>query len=69
MTSRLVTLVGFAAIGAAAVGLELAARLSRRVCTFGDAFAAVARHRALRVLLLAAWLWLGWHVFVRMAWR
>ncbi|MGH2395065.1 MAG: DUF6186 family protein [Candidatus Limnocylindria bacterium] len=27
------------------------------------------RHRPARILMLAGWLWLGWHIFVRVDWR
>ena len=67
--TRVVTLVGFAVLAAAAVVLELVARRSPRLCTLGDALGAVLRHLPLRLLLLAGWLWLGWHTFVRATWR
>jgi NaMN:DMB phosphoribosyltransferase len=65
MTGRAVTLAGFAVLAAIAVGLEAAARRSARLCTFGQAFGWLLRHSALRLLVLAAWLWFGWHLFVR----
>jgi Family of unknown function (DUF6186) len=33
-----------------------------------DASAALARHRAVRIVLFGFWLWLGWHFFIR-GWR
>ena len=59
---------GFLAILAAAVFVELAARTTGRGPTLGRAVAAVNRSRTGRVLLLAAWLWAGWHLFVRASW-
>lgn len=62
--TRLVTLAGYAVIAAVAVGVEIAAR-RRGGTTFGDALTAVLRPWPARVVVVAAWLWLGWHVFVR----
>lgn len=64
MTSRVI-LAGYAVLAAVAVGLEVWARRSNRICTFGSALAAVLRYRSVRFLVLTAWLWLGWHIFVR----
>jgi len=66
--TRLVTLVGFALIAACALGLEVAARRSGRLATFGDALSAALRRWPVRLLLQAGWLWLGWHLFVRVEW-
>jgi hypothetical protein len=68
MTSRVITLAGFAVITASALALEVAARRSSRLCTLAEALAVVLRHRPMRILLLGAWLWLGWHLFVRVEW-
>lgn len=67
--SRAVTLIGYAVLLAAAVGLELAARRWRRSATFAEALTAVLARRSSRLLVLAGWLWLGWHLFVRVDWR
>ena len=67
--TRLVTLLGYGLIAACALGLELAARRSARLATFGQALDMMLRRPAIRVALLAAWLWLGWHLFVRVDWR
>ena len=66
--SRIVTLIGFAVIAMSAVALEIAARRGGSV-TFGDALGRLVRPRPVRLLVLAAWLWLGWHLFVRVDWR
>jgi len=66
--SRLVTLIGYALLVAVAIGLEIAAR-RRGSGTFGDALTLTLRWRPARVVLLTAWLWLGWHLFVRVHWR
>lgn len=65
--SRTVTLVGFAVLVAAALAVEVVARRRRGVPTLGAVADAVTRRVAVRVVLLAGWLWLGWHLFVRVA--
>jgi Family of unknown function (DUF6186) len=65
--SRAVTLIGYALLVVAAVSAEVAAR-RRASGTFGDALTFAMRYRPARLVLLAAWLWLGWHLFVR-AWH
>ena len=66
--TRAVTLAGYALLVAALAGLELTGRVWHRTSTLGGAVAALARRRAGRWLLLAGWLWLGWHLFVRANW-
>ena len=63
--SRGLTLAGFAVIGVALAAYQLTGVLGRRTATIGDVVALVARRRTGRALVLAGWLWLGWHVFVR----
>ncbi len=67
--TRSVTLVGYAIAVLCAVALEVAARRTGRFATFGAALARVSRRWPARVLVQAAWLWLGWHLFVRVDWR
>ncbi len=67
--TRVVTLVGYAVLALWAVGLELGARRSGRVATFAQALDAALRRRPVQAALLAGWLWLGWHLFVRVEWR
>lgn len=59
---------GYLTIFVAAVAVELAARGTGRWPTLGEAVAAVNRFRTGRAILLAAWLWAGWHLFVRASW-
>jgi Family of unknown function (DUF6186) len=66
--SRLVTLAGYVVVLAAALAVEVDAR-RRSGATFGDALALVLRPWPVRVAVVAAWLWLGWHLFVRVDWR
>ncbi len=63
--SRTTTLVGYGLIAVAVGGLQLASLVWRRTATLGQAASVVASRRASRWLLLAGWLWLGWHLFVR----
>lgn len=69
MTSRTVTLAGYAVIAMVAVGFEVMARRSTRLATLADAVALAFRHWPYRVLLQGGWLWLGWHLFVRAHWQ
>jgi hypothetical protein len=65
--SRTLTLLGYAVVAAGALALQVAGR--RGLCaTFGEALSAAVRRWPVRLLLVAAWLWLGWHVFVRVDW-
>jgi hypothetical protein len=66
--TRAVTLAGYAVLVIAAISLELTAR-GRGRATFGDVVALSLRRRPVRLTLLAAWLWLGWHLFVRVDWQ
>lgn len=62
--TRTVTLLGYAVLVVAAAGLGVAAR-RRGSGTFGDALTLAMRYGPVRFVLLAGWLWLGWHLFVR----
>jgi Family of unknown function (DUF6186) len=65
VTTRAVTLVGFGAIvGAAVVWTWIAAR-DRRWASLPEAWDALCRRRLVRIALVVAWIWLGWHLFAR----
>lgn len=64
-----ITVGGYVLVVVIAIGLELAARRTPRVVTFGEVLALALRRRSVRLLLQAGWLWIGWHVFVRVEWR
>ena len=63
--SRTVTLWGYAVLAFAVVAYQLAGVVSRRTVTLGQALRRVTRVPAGRIILLAGWLWAGWHTFVR----
>jgi hypothetical protein len=66
MSTRAVTIIGFVAVIAALVTLEI---LGRRkigsVPTLGEWLGYIMRPRSGRALIMAGWLWLGWHFFAR----
>jgi hypothetical protein len=66
MITRIITIVGFAGVVAFMVALELLARRpGSRIPTCGQWFGYLMRPRIGRILVLLAWLWLGWHYFAR----
>jgi len=65
MTSRTATFVVWGVLAAVLVATELFAITTRRIPTVGAWIRTLVRNPAVRVVLLAGWLWLGWHFFVR----
>jgi len=66
MSDRTITVIGFIGIIAVLVGLEILARRKiGRIPTLGEWLGFVMRRPAGRALILAGWLWLGWHYFAR----
>lgn len=66
MTSREITVAGFAALAALAVVLEaLARRPGSRIPPLGVAIRRVMSTRSGRVGVVAGWVWLGLHFFAR----
>jgi hypothetical protein len=63
--SRTATLWGYAILAGAAVAYQATGLLLHRTATFGQALRRLTRIPAARPLVLAAWLWFGWHTFVR----
>ena len=63
--TRTITIGGFLLLAAAIVTYQTLGLIRRETATLGQAVATLTRSRAGRLLLLAAWLWLGWHAFVR----
>jgi hypothetical protein len=66
MSDQAITVIGFTAIIAALVVLEILARRKiGRIPTIGEWLGFVMRRPLGRALMLAGWLWLGWHYFAR----
>jgi uncharacterized protein DUF6186 len=67
--TRPVTLVGFALLAAAIAAAQTLGLRRGTTATLGQVLARARRSTAGRCLLLAGWLWLGWHLFVRADYR
>jgi len=66
MSARTLTVIGFAVIIAGLVVLEILGRRKiGRIPTLGEWMGFVMRRPTGRALILAGWLWLGWHYFAR----
>jgi Family of unknown function (DUF6186) len=66
MSTRVITIVGFACVIGALAALEVTARRgATRIPTLGQWLGYVMRPRTGRALILLGWLWLGWHYFAR----
>jgi amino acid transporter len=66
VTPRVAVIAGFAALLAVAVACELVARRpDSGVRPLSAALTAAMRSRGGRVIVLGAWLWLGWHFLAR----
>jgi len=62
--SRIVTILGFAAVGVFALVLAwYGRRAPERVAPFGTLLDRVMASRAVRITILLFWWWLGWHFF------
>ena len=66
MTTRVITIVGFACVIIALLALDLVGRRpGSRVPTLGEWLGYLMRARAGRAAILLGWLWIGWHYFAR----
>jgi len=66
MTTRVITIIGFAVVIIALAGLEiLGRRKNSPIPALGELLGYAMRPRAGRFLILLGWLWLGWHFFSR----
>jgi hypothetical protein len=65
MTSRTATFVGYGVIVALVVVLATVAARRTNWMTLPDALHALTRKRAVRILVVVGWVWLGWHLFAR----
>ena len=62
---RDVGLAAWALLALAVVALTIVAGRSETMPTFGELVRSLTRHIVVRTVLLAGWVWLGWHVLVR----
>ncbi|MEQ7123220.1 DUF6186 family protein [Actinopolymorpha sp. B11F2] len=66
MTTRLVVIAGFVVLFLLACSLVILARIRRvQLATLGEALAHVMVRAEVRILVLCAWAWLGWHALAR----
>jgi hypothetical protein len=65
VSSRVITYLVWALLATAIVATQAFAVTTRRIPTLGELIRTGVQRRAVRVIALAAWLWLGWHFFVR----
>lgn len=66
MSDWTITVIGFVVVIAALVVLEiLARRRIARIPTLGEWLGFIMLRPLGRALILAGWLWLGWHYFAR----
>jgi hypothetical protein len=65
--SREAIVIGYLVLALAAAALEITARLTGRAATMGEAVSSI-NARGGRWVLVALWLWAGWHFFVRASW-
>lgn len=55
----------YALIAGAMLAFQLWGVVTRRTATVGDLVGLLVERPAVRWVLLAGWLWWGWHAFVR----
>ena len=65
MTVRAVTFGGFAVVAVATVTWALLSARDARWASLPEVWDALRRQRPVRVALVLAWIWLGWHLFAR----
>jgi hypothetical protein len=65
MTSRVVTFIGYGTILALIIVWATLATRRPRWLTLPDAITVLTRTRTARILVVVAWIWLGWHLFAR----
>jgi hypothetical protein len=65
MTSRAITYLVWALLAACFVAAIVVSLTTKRIPTIDRAIRSLVRRRYVQVMCLAAWLWAGWHFFVR----
>ena len=64
MTMHAVTIVVFALLGVALIGLQLTARMvSSKIPTVSRLLTGGLGRRSVQVLVVLSWWWVGWHFF------
>lgn len=63
--NRALTLAGYVVLALAALSCQLVAVVGGRRATLGHVVHAIKQWPWGRVALVAAWGWIGWHLFVR----
>jgi Family of unknown function (DUF6186) len=56
---------GYGVIVALIIVWSTVARRHEHWMSLPDAFNALTRRRAVRILVVVGWIWLGWHLFAR----
>jgi Family of unknown function (DUF6186) len=65
MSARLVTLAGFTLLAAAVAAWSAVSTRRPSLVTLPTLLTRITSSRVLRLLLVIAWAWLGWHLFAR----
>ena len=66
MTSRMITITGFAVLILIGIGLQAwAATWAPRLPTVGTVLGVINRRPLGRAILLFVWFWFGWHFLAR----
>ncbi len=64
MTTHVLTIMVFALLGLALLGLEAAARVPRsKIPTLSRLLTSGLGRRSIQVLVVLSWWWVGWHFF------
>jgi uncharacterized protein DUF6186 len=65
MSTRLVTLAGFTLLAAAFAAWSVVSSRRPSLVTLPTLLSRITSSRVLRLLVVIAWAWLGWHLFAR----
>ena len=65
MSARLVTFAGFALLAAAVAAWSVVSTRRPSLVSLSELLSRITTSRPLRLLVVIAWAWLGWHLFAR----
>ena len=65
MSTRLVTLAGFALLAAAVAGWSVVSARRPSLVTLPALMSRMTSSRWVRLVVVLVWAWLGWHLFAR----